>query len=59
MGSLSKDVSQRHMSTGSEALSFFENIKICLNVTKFVLLGSFTLTETICSKMQAIPPPKN
>ena len=59
MGSLSKDVFERHTSTGSEALSFFKNIKICLDVTKFVLLGSFTLTETICSKMQAKPLPKN
>ena len=32
---------------------------ICLDTTKFVLVGSFTLKETICSRMWAKPLPKN
>ena len=39
--------------TGSEAYSFL----ICLDVTKFVLLGSFTFIQTIFSKFRAKPLP--
>ena len=38
LGSLSKDVSERRTSTGSEAFSIF----ICLETTKFVLLSFFS-----------------
>ena len=36
------------------------SLLICLDTTKFVLVGgSFTLKETICSRMWAKPLPKN
>ena len=41
---LSSDVFERRTSTGSEHFSHL----ICLNATIFVLLGFFTLIETIC-----------
>ena len=44
LGRLSSNVFERRMSSGSEPFSF----SICLNATKFVLLGVFTLIETIC-----------
>ena len=43
----SSDVFERRMSTGSERFSLL----ICLDTTKFVLLGVFTLIETICPKI--------
>ena len=55
VGSLSSDVFVRPTTTGSEVLSFI----ICLDAVKVVLLASFTLIETICSKMRANPLPKN
>ena len=44
---LSSDVFERRTSTGSEHFSHL----ICLNATIFVLLGFFTLIETICPKI--------
>ena len=51
------DVTQRSrcMTSRSEAFSFL----ICLDVTKFVLLGSLTFMQTIFSKFRAKPPPNN
>ena len=43
LGSLSKDVFERHTSTRSEAFSLF----ICLDANKFVLLSFFSLLKTI------------
>ena len=47
LGSLSKEVFERPMSTGSEALSLL----ICLEATKFVFFSAFSLIETICLKI--------
>ena len=44
LGSLSRDVFERHTSTGSEPFSLFK----CLDDTKSVLISEFTLTERIC-----------
>ena len=56
LGSLSGDVFEQHMSTGSEP--FF--LSICLDATKLVLLSVFTLKETIypriCSKSRLKSP---
>ena len=56
LGSLSGDVFERRMSTGSEPFS----LSICLDATKFVLLSVFTLKETIypriCSKSRLKSP---
>ena len=55
-GSLSKDIFERHTSIKIEDFSLL----ICLGTTKLVLVGgSFTLKETICSRMWAKPLPKN
>ena len=43
----SKDVFERHMSTGTEAFSLF----ICLDANKFVLLNFFFLIKTIYPKV--------
>ena len=43
IGSLSKDVIERHTSIGSEAFSLF----ICLDSNKFLLLSFFSLIKTI------------
>ena len=54
--SLSKDIYEQGMSSGSEAIFLL----ICLNAyNKFVLLNIFTLVETICPKMWAQPLPMN
>ena len=49
IGSLSSDVFERRMSTGSEPFSLLT----CLDTTKFVLLhvSVFALIEMICSKI--------
>ena len=44
IGSLSRDIFERHTSTVSEHFS----VLICLDATTFVLLSVFTLKETIC-----------
>ena len=54
-GNLSKAVSERRTSTGSETFS----LNICLNANKFVLLSSFTLKTTICPKIWAKTLPRN
>ena len=56
LGSLSGDVFEPRMSTGSEPFS----LSICLDATKLVLLSVFTLKETIypriCSKSRLKSP---
>ena len=47
LGSLSGDVFERRMSTGSEPFPLL----MCLDATKFVLLSVFTLIETICPRI--------
>ena len=44
---MSKDVFERHMSTGTEAFSLF----ICLDANKFVLLNFFFLIKAIYPKV--------
>ena len=53
LGSLSKDVSERRTSTGSEAFSIF----ICLETTKFVLLSFFSPIKTIYLRVSTKPQP--
>ena len=45
----------RRTSTGSEAFWLL----VELNASKFVLLSSFPLIETICPKIRTKPPPKS
>ena len=54
-GNLSKGVSERRTSTGSETFS----LNICLNANKFVLVSSFTLKTTICPKIWAKTLPRS
>ena len=49
--SLSKDVFELRMSTGSEAFSLF----ICLDANKFVLLSVFSLIKTIYTRVSTKP----
>ena len=55
LGSLSGDVFERRMSTGSEPFSLLIN----LDTTKFVLLSVFTLKETICPRIWSKSRPKS
>ena len=53
--SLSKDVFERRMSTGSETFSLF----ICLDANKFVLLSFFSLIKTIYPRVSTKPLPND
>ena len=53
--SLSKDVFERRMSTGSEGFSLF----ICLDANKFVLLSFFSLIKTIYPRVSTKPLPND
>ena len=53
--SLSRDVFERCMSTGSEPFSLL----MCLDAIKFVLLSLFTLKETICPRICSKSRPKS
>ena len=55
IASLSKDVFERHTSTGSEAFSLF----ICLDANKFVLLTFFSLIKTIYPRVSTKPLPND
>ena len=55
LGSLSKDVFERHTSTGSEAFSLL----ICLDAIKFVLLSFFSLIKTIYPRVSTEPLPND
>ena len=55
IGSLSSDVFERRMSTGSEVFSLLT----CLDDIKFVFLSFFTVIEAIWLKICAKPPSKN
>ena len=52
---LSKDVFERHTSTGSEAFSLF----ICLDANRFVLLSFFSLIKTIYPRVSTKPLPSD
>ena len=55
LGTLSRDVFERHTSPGTEVFSLL----ICLDAIKFVFLRSaFLLTETICLKILSKSRPK-
>ena len=51
IGSFSKDVFERHTSTGSEVLSLFT----CPDATKFVLLSFFSLIKRIYPRVSTKP----
>ena len=53
--SLSKDVFERRMSTGSEIFS----LTICLDAKKFVLISFFSLIWTIYLRVSTKPPPND
>ena len=55
IGSLRKDVFERHASTGSEAFSPL----MCLDATKCVFLRVISFIETICLKIWSKSRPKN
>ena len=55
IGTLSKDVFERRMSTGSEAFSLF----ICLDANKLVLLSFFSLLKTIYPRVSTKPLPND
>ena len=55
LGSLSKDVFERRMSTGSEAFSLF----ICLDANKLVLLSFVSLLKTIYPRVLTKPLPND
>ena len=55
IASLSKDVFERHTSTGSEAFSLF----ICLDANKFLLLSFFSLIKTIYPRVSTKPLPND
>ena len=55
IGSFSKDVFERHTSTGSEAFSLF----ICLDADKFVLLSVFALKKAIYPRVSTKPLPND
>ena len=53
IGNLSKDIFERHMSTGSEAFS------LCLDANKLVLLSFFSLLKTIYPRVWTKPLPND
>ena len=55
LGTLSKDIFERHMSTGSEAFS----LSICLDANKLVLLSLFSLLKTIYPRVSTKPLPNH
>ena len=53
--SLSKDVFERHTSTGSEVFS----LTICLEAKKFILISFFSLIRTIYPRVSTKTPPND